>query len=235
MLAAVLAAALALQLPSGERVEAGLKKPLDRSYRLVENDRAVGTLKLRRATDTVEGRTVVVFRQEMEWTLENGDQARMTFVETADAKDLRLVSATYNDGSYEWSVDVGERRANFTGGGANDRRVAVTDVTVGEVALLGVLAAAEQKDGVTLKLDVVSIPIRQYQPGHTLRCVGRDAVEIDGKRVDAFKWEDTWETTVTRGGEPRVVSNARTFWIAPDGHPVRFDGPRGTKAVLAEK
>lgn len=228
------AAALAAQRPSAERVEAALKDTAVCTYRLLENGARVGTMTVRVATETVNGRRRGVFTEEMEWKTPDDQKARMTFKETTDARDLRLLSAVYNDTSYEWSVDVEERRARFTGGGAKDRTVAVSDATVGMVTLLRMVGSAEQKEGATFKVDVVNIVARQYQPEHTVRCVGKEPVDVGGKPIEAFKWEDRWESTVMRDGEPRTLQFTEACWVGADGRILRFRRG-GFDAVLEVK
>lgn len=208
-----------------DKLEAALKKFGTRTYVMsLSSGEKMGTKTLKTSVVAEKGRKIAVFE---EFTLENGKPSGTT-VERADLNGLKLISikiTILGDGKPSLNtISVEGTKATLRFTGDEDKKVDVTDKTVGDEALLRLVCAAEQKEGAELKLDVLSWPLRQVEPGRSLKCEGQKKVEIGGKKLDAFLW--------TEAGH---VEGGYKYWVSPDGYPLRWIGLGGVSHVLTSK
>jgi hypothetical protein len=221
--AVLLLAAASPQEP--DKLEAALKKFGARTYVMsLTSGEKIGTRTLKTSVVTEEGRKIAVFEESTE---ENGKLGGTT-VEKAELNGLKLVSMriTIMSGGKPdvntITVEGGKAALKFTGD--EDKKVDVTDKTVGDEALLRLVCAAEQKEGAELKLDVLSWPLRDIEAGRVLKCEGKKPVEIGGKKLDAFLWT-----------EPGHVAGGYKYWVSPGGFLLRWIGLGGVSNVLISK
>lgn len=240
LLAAILLVPFQAQ-SEADKLEAALKKFGDRSYLLLVNGKKVGTLTLKTRIEKEGGRSVAVFEDRFAMTLE-GVEMVLAVTEKASTQGLRLISAkrTTKEGGKEvdWTVSVEGTKASLQSGGRK-QTLDVTEATIGEQAMVRLVCVAEQKEGVAFAVDVMSGVDDQLQRAHSFRCLGKEQVEIGGKKFDAFKWENKGEWKIVRkvGDEevPGSTSVNNTFWVSPDGYLLRSTGAGASEFVLDAK
>ena len=223
------------------KYEAALKKFGDRSFLLLVNGEKAGTLTLKTRIEREGGRSVAVFEDRFVMAIK-GEESILTVTEKASTDRLRLISAkrTTKEGGKEvdWILSVEGKKASLQSGGRKET-IDITEGTIGEQAVVRLVCAADQKEGVTFTADVLSGVEDQLQRGHSFRCLGKEQVEIGGKKFDAFKWENKgeWKTIRKVGDEdvPGSTSVDNTFWVSPDGYLLRYAGAGGAEMILDAK
>jgi len=171
-----------------------------------------------------------------------GTEMILTVTEKASTDRLRLISAkrTTKEGGKEvdWILSVEGKKASLQSGGRKET-IEVTEGTIGEHTVVRLVCAAEQKEGATFTADVLSGMEDQLQSGHSFRCLGKEQVEIGGKKFDAFKWENKGEWKVTRKIDDKEFPTStrvdNTFWVSPDGYLLRSTGAGASEFVLDAK
>jgi hypothetical protein len=224
-------ACLLVQVPESARIEAALRKAGERRYRMMENGMEVGSLKLTTSIQTVDGRKAAVFDDVFEVTL-GGRKVEMVMKETARLEGLTLVSASRKGDGHEGKIAVAGQKATLT---VEDRphTLDLAGPTIGEQAAFRLVCAAEQKEGLTFKSDVLSFPAEELQKGHVFRCVSRETLEIGGKKRPAFKWTQNWEWKGLRNGIPTSSKVDIAYWVSPEGVLLRSTASGGGEIVLA--
>ena len=218
-----------------DKLEAALKKFGNRTYRILIEGEQVGTCSLKTRIDKEGARPVAVCEDRFSVTM-GGEEVTMTTTERASLDRLRLVSSKMigKVGGKETPVTIAVdgRKATMT---FEDRTPIfdITDATVGEQAVIRLVCAAEQKEGAEFKVDVLNMTTGTFQPGHAFKCVAKEQIEIGGKKVDAFKWEQKGEWG---DGKPPTSKTTvhNVYWVSPDGYLLRNVG-RGGEIVLDAK
>jgi hypothetical protein len=224
---------LLLQAPGPDRIESALRKFGERTYSMNEGGKKAGTWTMKTRLETSEGRKTAVFEDEVDVTI--GEKTvKMSMKETADPSHLRLLSAKRSGKEMDWSVVVDGARAKMVVDG-REQIVEITETTVGEMGVIRLLCAAEQKPDSTFKVDVLSMTAERLQKEHLCRCAGKEVVEIAGKKIDTFKWEEKWELKGTLNGVSSTSRVDNTYWVSPEGYLVRAGGPERIQLVLEMK
>jgi hypothetical protein len=180
---------------------------------------------------------VAVFEDRVEMKVGEAEVS-MSLIEKASLNGLRLISGKRTGkvpgGRIDWWVSVGEGKASLR---VDDRQqtIDVTEGTIGELAVLRLVCAAEQKVGATFKADVLVMVAERVDRGHEFRCVARETLDIAGAKRDACKWEETFEGTITVNGKTGTSKTANTYWSSPDGYPLRAIIGPGMEVVLDAK
>jgi hypothetical protein len=216
MIVLLVATLAGLQMPSTERIEAALRKSSgERKYVLKQEGKAVGSLILK----TTPGEDAVVFEDTLEGTLD-GAKLFVSTKETAAVDGLALlaVKRTFLQGGQ--TVSIADGKAEITTGDRKDT-VAITRRTIGESAVFRLLAAAEQKVGVSFTADVLSTITPELQKDWSIRCAAKEQIEIGGRKVETFRWEMKWEEKRERDGKPVVSRREETYWLDADGRLLR--------------
>jgi hypothetical protein len=228
LLAAILLVQAAPAQSEADKLEAALKRMGECTYRMVQGGEVIGTMTLKTRFEKVGDRKVAIFEDHA--TVKFGDKDfGMSLTERASLDGLRLISSirTGNrpDGKFEWGITVKDGKVTTT---VEDRTETfdVTKATTGEQAAMRLVCLAEQKVGASFKADVVTLVAERLDPDHAFRCVAQETVDIDGQKVESFKWEQKGEWNITRkiGGRevPATASINNAYWVAPEGHLVRF-------------
>ena len=113
--------------------------------------------------------------------------------------------------------------------------IETTERTVGELAPLLLSCSAEQKVGATFKVDVLRMVTQRLEKGREFTCVDKDVLEIRGRKFDAFKWEERWVQEGPKDGAPVPTKVESTYWVSPDGYPLRSIIGPGMEVVLDVK
>jgi hypothetical protein len=214
-------------------MEAALKKVGDRSYKISMEGESVGTLTMKTRIEKKGNGKVVVFEDQMEMA-RGGEKMQMTMKETAALSHLRILSAQRGGKDMDWSVSVSGNKAVLKVEG-REQTVELTEGAVGESGLLRILCAAEQKEKASFKVDVLSMTSERLEKDHHFTCLGKETVEVGGKKIDAFKWEEKGEWKITRNGIAGTSSVDNSYWVSAEGYLVRSIGPNGMEIVLQSK
>ena len=243
----LLAASLLLQSASApaqseaDKLEAALKKFGDRSYLILANGEKVGTVTLKTRIEKGENGNLAVFEDRITQVMA-GREATLTMTEKASTARLRLHSSkkTVKEGDKEdaWSIKVTGATALMKVEG-REQTVEITDATIGEEGVMRLVCAADQKEGSSFKIDVLSMVAERLETDHEFTCLGKEQIEINGKKHDAFKWQQKGEWKFTRKiGDREVPGTSRvnhTYWVSPDGYLLRVSYGRGMEIVLDAK
>jgi len=224
-----------------DKLEAALKKFGDRSYLILEKGEKIGAVTLRTRVEKEGGRSVAVFEDRITHTM-NGREFTLTMTEEASTDRLRLLSSRKtvkgDDKEEHWSISVAEAKALMKVEG-REQTIEITDVTIGEEGVMRLVCAAEQKEGSSFKTDVLSMTAERLETGHDFKCLGKEQVEINGRKFDAFKWEQKGEWKFTRKiGDQEVPGTSRvnhTYWVSPDGYLLRVSYGSRMEVVLDAK
>lgn len=241
LLAAVLLVQAAPAQSETDKMEAALKKIGDRTYRILLQGKEAGTCSLKTRIEKEGERSVAVFEDRYSLALEEHKIA-ILWTQKASLDRLRLISARHTTDlsgrKTEWVVAMEGKKAFIERGGKKET-VEVSDGTIGEAAMIRLVCVAEQKEGAAFTADVISSEEHQFQPGHSFKCLGKESVDIGGKKVEAFKWENKgeWKSTRKVDGQevPTTTTIENTFWVSPEGHLVRSMGSGGSELVLDSK
>jgi hypothetical protein len=220
-----------------DKLEAALKKFGERNYKILKDSKENGIMTLKTRVEE-EGETkVAVFEDRVE--MKAGEaEISMSLIEKASLKGLRLISGKRTGkvpgGQIDWWVSVAEGKASLR---VDDRQqtIDVTEGTVAELAVLRLVCAAEQKVGESFKADVLVMVAERVDRGHEFKCVAKETLEIGGAKRDAYKWEETWEGTMTINGKTGTSKTANTYWAGSDGYPLRAILGPGMEVVLDVK
>jgi len=223
-----------------DKLEAALKKFGERTYRMSEAGTEVGTVTLRSKVRKEGDRKVAVLEAEFKVKVEEMEAA-MTFVECADLDGLKFLSARRSgntpDRKLDSHVTVKEGKALLKDGDAESSH-AIGKETTGDLASVWLVCAAEQKKDAAFKLDVLNLAMPGHEPGHVFACLGKETIEIGGKKVEAFKWVEKgeWKHSIKVGGKDfeRNSKVENHYWVNPEGYLVRFTSGR-TEATLDAK
>lgn len=227
-MAAILLLQAAPAQSEADKLEAALKKFGDRTYRIREGGKPTGTLTLKTRIEKAGDRKVAVLEDKYAVKMDGVDTG-MTYRETASLEGLRLVSAHHKgvspEGNVECKIVLRDGKAKLMDNGENPT-IDIGPNTVGELAVLRLVCAAEQKRGTNFKADLLSLMVPAFEPGHAFRCIGPEQLQIDGKKFDVFKWEQKgeWKHKVTIEGQETTLASEvdKSYWVSPDGHLVRF-------------
>jgi hypothetical protein len=225
----LVAAILSLQVPDAARVESVLGKAPERRYKILVRGESIGSWTMKSSIEQDGGRKVVVLVDELDVTTPDGRQ-KMTIRETASLDGLRLISVKRTGDGLDWSAKVEGRKATMKVDGRESTHDTAAG-TVGESGILRVVCAAEQKEKAEFKVDMLTLVAERHETGHNLRCVGREQVDIGGKKFDAFRWEHTWSG---KGGGLESTRDS-TYWVSPDGYLLRATERPGMEMVLDAK
>jgi hypothetical protein len=214
-----LLAALLVQAPDAARIEAAILKAGERRYRLNEDGKPVGTLTLKSSVVTIDGRKSALFEDVFDVTL-GGQKVQMATKEKALLDGLALVSTSrkgpFSENGGDWTIAVADKKATITVQGRT-QTIDLVGPTIGEQAAIRMVCAAEQKKGVTFKLDVLNLGAEELHKGHTFACLAREDLEIGRKKVPAYKWTETYESKGVRDGIPTSTKVDNAYWVSPEG------------------
>ena len=220
-----------------EKLEAALKKFGDRNYKVLQNGKESGTMILKTRVEKEGEARVAVMEDRIEIKAGDADM-HMAFTERASLKGLRLISAKRTGkvpgADIDWWASVADGKASLR---VEDRKQTIDapDGTIGELAIMRLISAAEQKVGSTFKADVLVMASENLDKGHEFRCVAKETLEIGGAKREAYKWEETWEGKITRNGMTATSKTANTYWASPDGYPLRSIIGPGMEVVIDAK
>lgn len=214
-----------------DKLEAALKKFGNRTYIMSISGEQGGRLAMKTRIEKEGGRRVAVFEETMIEPFIGG-KVTGTMVEKAALDGLRLISLKWasREGGKE-SVDtitIEGTKATLIFSGKKET-LDVTESTIGEMAVLRRVCAAEQKEGAEFKVDVLNPPAHEFQAGRTLRCEGKAQIEIAGRKHEAFLWKEK-----SQKGQPGMQVN-NTYWVSPAGHLLKYIGLGGVEYVLDAK
>ena len=103
-----------------------------------------------------------------------------------------------------------------------------TETTVSEAAMIRLLCAQEQKEGQSFKVDLFDFHKPQVQKDHAFTCLGKETIEVGGKKFVAFKWQEKWTTKPSPGDSSQEDMDwKRTYWISVDGYLLKREGVDG--------
>jgi len=223
-----------------DKLEAALTKFGDRNYRVKFGNKESGNMSLRTRIEKEGDRNIVVFEDRFAANLK-GQELVLTATEKASLDRLRLISTkriTKDNGKeVQWTVSVEGKKATLQ---SPDQKqtIEVSERTIGEQAVVRGICAAEQKEGVTFTADVMSGIEDQLQRDHTFRCLGKELLEIGGKKVGAFKWQHKGEWTVPRKVDDEDVAVTtevdNVYWISPDGYLLRQTSNGGRTEIILD-
>jgi hypothetical protein len=161
-----------------------------------------------------------------------GEKVRMSMKETALVEGLELRSGSRQGGpARDWSLSVAGRTATVQVQGRT-QKIELDGPVAGERSVIRAVCAAEQKEGATFKLDVLSFPAEELQKGRLFRCVGRESLERGGKKREAFRWTETWESKGLRNGIPVGSKVENGDGVSPEGVLLRSTSLGRTELVL---
>jgi hypothetical protein len=230
---AVLAAVLLIQAapaPSdADKTEAALKRFGDRTYRILLNGKRGGTLALKTRIERDKGQPTAVFDDDFDFVLE-GTRSRLVTSERASLDRLRLLSNTITevDGDKQdrFSITVDKETAHLKGLTGRKTEIKVPDTLMGQMSVLRRMCISEQKEGVSFPVALINARHERLQIGHVIRCLGKQKVDHDGKKIDAWKWEEKGDVKFSTGtGDPGYSIDLKvdnTYWVGPDGTLLRF-------------
>ncbi|HKS17394.1 MAG TPA: hypothetical protein VJU16_08790 [Planctomycetota bacterium] len=228
LLAAVLLVQAATPQSEADKLEAALKKFGNRSYRIKDGGKEVGTLTVKTRIEKAGDRKVAVLEDEYAVKFDGVDTT-MSYRETASLEGLRLVSGHHKivtpGGPVECKIVIKDGKARLQDGGENPI-LDISPTMVGELAVLRLVCAAEQKRGANFKADLLSLGVPAFEPGHAFRCIGPEQIQVAGKKVDVFRWEQKgeWKHKVTVDGQETTLTFVmdKSYWVSPDGYLVRL-------------
>jgi hypothetical protein len=207
-----------------DKLEAALKKFGNRTYRITERGKPIGTTTLNWKVEKQDDRRVAVFEDTA--TLQVGPVAvTIILTETADLEGLKLIRATREaggpKGKLEISASIRDGDAYLT---VNERQLLIRDIrnVMGELSVIRLVGMKEQKVGSAFKSNVFVLQSPSDELKHDFRCVAQETIEIGGKKVEAFKWEQKWKGKAIRDGESVDATVENAYWIGADGTLVRF-------------
>ena len=241
LLTAILLVQAAPAQSPADKLEAALKKFGDRNYRILLDGKDAGICSLKTRIEKEGGKSVAVFEDQFAMALEE-QKLVMTWTQKASTDRLQLISAKHTTDlsgrKSEWILQVEGKKALIESDGKKET-VEIGVGAIGEAGMVRLVCAAEQKEGASFTADVMSGVANQFQPGHSFKCVGKESLDIGGKKLDTFKWENKgeWKSTVTVDGQevPNSTSVQNTFWVSPDGYLVRSLGNGRSELILDAK
>ena len=222
-----------VQISGADRVEAIFKNAGEHTYVFVQNRQKIGTLLMKTRIEKEEGRKVAVFDDQMVIELE-GKKMTVSMKETAALGHLGVLSSMRHNNDGDWSIRVDGTKATMKVEG-REQTFEITETVVGEQGLLRLVCVAEQKVQASFKVDVLSMTGERLEKEHQFRCVGKERIEIGGRMIDSFKWEEKWEWKGTLKGVPTASRIENSYWVSPDGYLLRFMGPTGVEILLEMK
>lgn len=211
---------------SEQTLEARLKKFGDRTYQILEKGNPVGKFTLKTRITEEEGVTLAVFEDKME---KGGDAAQtVEYVEKAGIKTLRLRWATRVDGGIKEddpTIAMEDQDAHVTSDQGN-LILRKAEGAVGERALIRLVCLQKQEVGNVLKTNLLVLDPVDYQRDQEIKCVARDTIEVNGKKVEACRWVDKREGKSVLSGQPIPYKFENTYWVTAEGSLVKFkSGP----------
>jgi len=222
-----------VQISDADRMEAILKKAGEHTYVFIQNRQKIGTLSLKTRIEMEAGRKIAIFEDKADLELE-GEKMTMSLKETAALGHLGVLSSMRHNNDGDWSIKIDGTKATMKVEG-REQTLEITKMVVGEQGLLRLVCVAEQKAEATFKVDVLSMTGERLEKEHHFRCLGKEGVEIGGKIIDSFKWEEKWEWKGMVKGVPTTSRAENTYWVSPDGYLVRIVGATGLETVLETK
>lgn len=204
-----------------DKTEAALKKFGDRTYRVMEGSKATGTMTLKTRIERIGDQKVAIFEDRLERKVGDALEA-VTITETSKLDGLGLIrgeSATSSPaGDVEASVSVRDGDA-YTSGPDGMLMLLNVEGFMGILAPARVLSMKTQEVGATFKANVVLWTTPSGNSSHEFRCVSKESLEVDGKKIDAFKWEVKWKGKLIKGADRSIK---KEYWIGADGTLLQF-------------
>jgi hypothetical protein len=223
----LLAASLLLQSATApaqseaDKLEAALKKFGDREYRITDRGRALGKMSLKTRFEKEKDRTVAVFEDTV--IDEAGTGAiGVLLEETASLEGLKLIrTSRTSEDKTEAGASIRDGDAYLSG---KEGQLIIRDVrnALGERAVLRLVGMKVQKVGETFQANVFVLESPSDELVHDFKCVAKETIEIGGKKVEAFKWEQKWKGKAIRGGESVDAAVDNAYWVGTDGTLLRF-------------
>jgi len=224
-----------------DKLEAALKKFGDRNYRLKIAGKDWGTMTLKTRIEKECDQRRVLF-EDSSVVGEVGEKSFHEIKESASIDRLRLISSRYelaNKAHAELLIATVDRSKGKISVNGLESSIEITSSTIGEQAIYRLVCAAEQKVGNSFKVDILSLTAETLQADSSFRCIAKERIEIGGKQLEAFKWENkgSWKITKKVAGRepPLTLSVDNTYWVSPDGYLLRQTGMRGLEMVLDAK
>jgi hypothetical protein len=224
LLAILLLAQAAPPQSEADRFEAAIKKFGERTYRITEEGKPLGTMSLKSRIEKEGDKTVAVLEDTV-WLDLGPAKIELKLTETASLDGLKLIHAARTlDGKeedFEVSASIRDGDAYVT---VDRRHLIIREVrdVHGELGVLRLVGMKEQKVGSTFRAKVFVLESPSDELVHDFRCVSQETLGIGGKQVDAFKWEQKWKGKAIRAGASIDATVENTYWVAADGTLLRF-------------
>ncbi|HEU4339761.1 MAG TPA: hypothetical protein VFS19_06805 [Planctomycetota bacterium] len=221
---ALLAALILLQAApaqtEADKFEAALKKFGERTYRITEKGKAVGAMTLKTRIEKDGDRKVAVLEDTVEFDVGHA-AVEINVKETAALDGLNLIFAERTAGKIEITASIRDGDAYLT---VDQSQWLIRNIrnVQGELSVLRIVGMKKQEVGSAFKADVFVLESPSDELNHDFKCVAKETIEIGGKKVEAFKWEQKWKGKAIRGGESVDASIENTYWIGADGTLLRF-------------
>jgi len=217
------------QAGDASRVESVLAQAGERTYRMTQNGQKIGTFTMKTRVD----KKTASFEDEMEIAA-GPEKMKVVMKETAALPTLNLLSASRTGKDMDWSVFVDDLKATMKVEGRR-QKVEITGSTVGEGGVLRLVCIAEQKVQATFQADVLSMTAERLEKEHIFRCVGQEVVDVGGKKMGAFKWEEKWEWKDMVNGVPTTSRVANSYWVSAEGVLLRSSALQGLGMLIELK
>ena len=223
---AILALQAAPAQSESDKLEAALKKFGDRKYRVTEGGKPTGTMTLKTKLEKDGDGKIAVFEDTV--IVDTGTGAvEVLLEEMASLDGLKLIGTSRtSDNKIQIAASIRDGDAILTG---KDGHLIIRNVrnALGELAVLRLVGMKEQKVGGTFKANVFVLESPSDELVHDFKCVAKETIEIGGKKVDAFKWEQKWKGKAIRDGADEDAAVENAYWVAADGTLLRFKiGPK---------